>query len=225
MKLRMMTSSAKATPNSNTATLSSSSLMEKYKKPALSPTPAPFFSGLKMELKPSINSRLQAIATNQAAAAAAAAAGGGGGSAVSSITPSPSSSSSNHVDNRRDQPESPAEITPKTSFTTPIPVPIKILSNPTTPINHLISPVPLKSPSLSATKASVPITNHSPAVVNNNSRADDDDDSRQSFSPAASPGMASVSPQNFGREDGMEIIVPVKLSNNAIANRRIPMLN
>lgn len=197
MKLRMMTSAARATPNSNsTSTIAStSSLLDKYKKPSLelstlSPTtPSPLFSGLKMELKPSINSRLQTLASTQSQT----------GSASTNATTA-AYSSSNHVSDTNNKEETPFEIPESKKSSVPANPPVsgvKMLSNPTTP-NPLISPVPavsiIKSPA-SATK-----TAH---IFNQSPIGKDDEDSRQSFSPAPSPGMASVSPQNFSsRDDG-----------------------
>jgi hypothetical protein len=183
MKLRMLTSSARATPNTPNATLTPNSLLEKYKKPSeTAPTPAPppasLFLGLKMELKPSINSRLQAIATNQNQAAAAAAA-----------------AINNHdvVDHKEDV----SSDLPKPTLLTP--VSINPLSNPTTPIS-LVSPAqPLKSPAIS-TKSAPPVVsiNDSPVIIR-----PADEDSGHSFSPVESPGiMGSVSPQNFNAEGG-----------------------
>jgi len=193
------------------------SLLEKYKRggtvidnstvstPSPNPIPTPLFSGLKMELKASINinNRLQAIASNQA------------GQAISQ----------RHKDkvtefSDKDKPTTPALISPahvpsvSTVLATPLgtsaTLHIKSTSNPSTP-NSLTSPAQAKaSPGILSGKFQMTVG----GVNNNNaqsSKPGEEDDSRMSFSSPGMPspaGMASASPQTFNN-DGSEKLISV----------------
>lgn len=105
-----MTSSSKSTPTTNP--LNSASLLEK----AQQQTPS-LFAGLKMELKPSISSRLQALA---------------------SIQPASAPINSNHVSEKKEP-----LLTPLSNPTTPT---LTVLMSPAVPAQPLQSPASVTKP-------------------------------------------------------------------------------